>query len=81
MLAGPNRFAPTNLTVSVNTTVLWFNDTGNTHTVNSNDGSGELNSGSIGARKTFSHRFESAGTFSYVCAIHPSMTGTITVEP
>jgi plastocyanin len=28
---------------------------------------------------TFSHRFDSAGTFTYSCTIHTQMTGTVTV--
>ena len=80
MLSGPVRFAPTSLTVNVNTTVVWYNATGGTHTVTSDAGD-ELNSGNIGGGKFFSHEFESTGTFDYHCAIHPSMTGTIEIEP
>ena len=34
--------------------------------------------GSRGA--TFSQTFSTAGTFAYLCSIHPSMTGTIAVH-
>jgi len=80
MRASPLRFDPTSLTVNVNTTVVWYNATGGTHTVTSDVGS-ELDSNNIGGGKFFSHKFESAGTFAYHCALHTSMTGSITVEP
>jgi plastocyanin len=40
----------------------------------------ELNSGNIGAGGAqFPHTFANAGSFSYHCAIHASMRGTVTV--
>ncbi len=39
----------------------------------------ELDSGNIGSGGTFTHRFFSAGTFPYHCAIHPSMNGVSVV--
>jgi plastocyanin len=72
-------FGPAELFVSVGETVNWTNDEdGVGHTTTSDDGvwqSGTLNPGD-----TFEHTFEEAGTFTYFCSIHPSMTATITVE-
>jgi predicted lipoprotein with Yx(FWY)xxD motif/plastocyanin len=69
-------FAPATLTVKVGTTVTWTNTDGATHTVTADNGSfgGKLASGS-----TFKETFAKAGTFAYHCAIHSSMTGTVTV--
>ena len=36
-------------------------------------------SGTMEAGQTFGQLFEEPGTFDYFCAIHPSMTGTVTV--
>ena len=41
---------------------------------------GEWDSGTLGGGDRFSFTFTTAGSFDYVCAIHPRMTGTISVE-
>lgn len=76
-------FTPATLTVAVGTSVTWTNNGPTGHTVTANDGSFDSdtagNKSTIGAGKTFSHTFATAGTFAYHCKIHSSMTGTITV--
>ena len=47
------------------------------HRVKANDDS--FDSEDMGQGDTFEHTFDAAGTFDYICAIHPSMKGTITV--
>jgi len=37
--------------------------------------------GNVFAGDTYSHTFNSAGTYAYHCAVHASMTGTIEVAP
>ena len=41
---------------------------------------GEFDSGTLAQGDEFSETFGTAGTFAYHCTIHPSMTGTVTVE-
>jgi len=72
-------FAPASLTVKVGTTVTWTNGDGASHTVTADDGS--FDSGSVGGGATFKQTFAKAGTFAYHCAIHRSMTASITVAP
>jgi plastocyanin len=72
-------FSPATKTVALNTTVTWINKDGVSHTVTST--SGLFDSGAIADNGTFSYTFTSAGTFSYKCSIHPTMTGTIIVNP
>ena len=36
--------------------------------------------GAMGGGATFEHTFEEAGTFDYVCTVHPGMEGTVVVE-
>jgi plastocyanin len=69
-------FNPTSRTVSAGTTVTWTNKDAAAHTVT---GSG-WGSGNISQNATFAHTFATAGSYSYHCTIHPSMTGTITVQ-
>jgi plastocyanin len=70
-------FAPPDLSVAVGSTVTWTNQDSVTHTVDSADDS--FDSESLGGGATFAHTFDTAGVFAYICGIHPSMSGTITV--
>lgn len=71
-------FGPADITVPVGTTVTWTNNDGPPHTVTADDGSFE--SENLATGDTFSFTFDTPGTYTYHCAIHPSMTATITVE-
>jgi plastocyanin len=72
------KFTPGNLTVHVGDTVTWTNDGPTNHTATANDGS--FNTGTLKQGQSASHTFTKAGTFAYICAIHPFMKGTIVVE-
>ncbi|MFI6768042.1 cupredoxin family copper-binding protein [Streptomyces sp. NPDC050355] len=72
-------FSPSTLTVSKGTTVMWTNNDSAPHTVTSS-GSGSLNSPDLESGDSYTFTFNSAGTFSYYCAIHPSMHGTVIVK-
>jgi plastocyanin len=71
------EFEPADLSVAVGTTVTWVNEGPSDHTVTADDGS--FDSGTITAGSSFANTFDTAGTFTYHCTIHPEMTGTITV--
>ncbi|NOX22537.1 MAG: hypothetical protein GXP36_05495 [Actinobacteria bacterium] len=66
------------ITVKVGDTVTWTNEeNGIQHTTTADEGlwsSGSLDSGDV-----FEFTFSEPGTYTYLCTIHPSMTGTITV--
>jgi plastocyanin len=70
-------FAPTTLTVHAGSTVTWTNRDEEPHTVVADDGS--FHSPGMGSQATFSFRFPKAGTFDYVCSIHPFMHATVVV--
>ena len=72
-------FAPASVTVRVGSTVTWTNRDEEPHTVAATDGS--FHSPGMGTGATYSHAFPAAGTFDYVCSIHPSMHGTVVVTP
>lgn len=71
-------FSPQNRTVSAGTTVTWTNKEIITHSVLSNNGI--FDSGNLSTNNSFSRQFNTTGTFSYHCGLHPSMTGTIIVN-
>jgi hypothetical protein len=70
-------FAPTTSTVHVGDTITWTNQDQVAHTATASDGS--FDTGSISQGKSGSHTFTKAGTIPYICSIHPSMKGTVTV--
>ncbi len=72
------EFAPSKVTIKVGGTVTWTNDGPSAHTVTADDGS--FDSGQLQKGKTFSQTFDSTGTFSYHCSIHPSMKAQVIVE-
>ena len=70
-------FGPSPLTVSKGATVTWTNGDGFDHSIVATDLS--FHSQNIGQGATFAYTFDKPGDFTYVCGIHPQMTGTITV--
>ncbi|MBW3668981.1 MAG: cupredoxin domain-containing protein [Actinobacteria bacterium] len=70
-------FSPPVLNVTAGTTVTATNRDSAPHSWTADDGSWD--SGTLGQNASFSHRFGRSGTFSYYCAIHPSMKGTVNV--
>jgi plastocyanin len=72
------RFAPAAITVEVGSTVTWTNNDNFSHNVDLADDAGEPLAMAPG--ESVSHVFEAAGTFAYVCSLHPAdMTGTVIV--
>jgi plastocyanin len=71
-------FLPETLTVSSGTTVSWLNNSTVDHTVTSNTA---LFDEYLEPDGRFEYTFTEAGTYNYVCNLHPGMTGTIIVEP
>lgn len=72
------QFEPEELTVAAGTTVTFTNSDDFAHTATADDDSfdtGELEGGASGEIT-----FDEAGEFSYFCAIHNYMKGTVVVE-
>lgn len=65
------------LTVAAGTEVTATNEDSVPHTWTASDGT--FDSGNIGQGESFSFTFDEAGTYDFVCTIHPTMTGSITV--
>lgn len=74
-------YYPSNIEVKVGTTVTWINYSRGTHTVTFADNS-ITSSGALAQGDTFSYTFTKAGVYTYTCdycALHETMTGTVTV--
>jgi plastocyanin len=71
------QFTPATLTVEVGDTVVWTFDGSVAHTTTATGG--QWDSGTKAPGTTYAVTFTAEGTFPYLCTIHPSMTGTITV--
>jgi plastocyanin len=69
-----DAFEPTHLEVSVGDTITWTWEGRSPHNVVG----GDLES-DIQQEGTFTHTFEDAGTYDYVCTLHGGMDGTVTV--
>lgn len=72
-------FSPASITVKKGTKVTWTNKDTVAHTVTENDGQAGPSSGDLDLNASYSFTFTKTGTFQYHCAIHPGMTGTVTV--
>ena len=79
-------FSPNVLNVKAGTTVTFVNTDATGHTVTSvkpgtTDPDGLFDSGLLSAKKnTFSFKFDTPGTYEYICSIHTHMRGTIIVS-
>jgi amicyanin len=71
-------FSPANITVKKGTTVTWTNNDSVGHNVIADSGNGP-NSQILQKGQTYSFTYDTAGSFSYHCGVHPSMKGTVTV--
>jgi plastocyanin len=73
------QFEPAEVTIAVGDTVTWTHNDTPGHDVTGDD----FKSGAAGALQngdTFEHTFDTAGSFDYVCTVHPGMEGTVKVE-
>jgi plastocyanin len=72
-------FKPAEITIKAGDTVTWTNEDSVGHDVTGDDfKSGDA--GGLAQGDTFEHTFDKAGTFDYVCTVHPGMEGTVKVE-
>ena len=73
------KFDPSEVTVKAGDTVTWTNDDSVAHDVTGDS----FKSGDAGAMQggdTFEHKFDKAGTYDYVCTVHPGMKGSVLVQ-
>lgn len=74
------RFSPNTVTIHVGDSVKWVNDTTSPHTSTSDPGDPVSWEGTMMQwHDSYTVRFTVAGTYTYSCAIHPNMAGTVFV--
>ena len=71
-------FAPTPLTVPVGTTVTWVNHDDIPHSVVVP--TLKVKSHPMDSDDSFAYKFEQAGTYDYICGLHPHMHGQVVVQ-
>jgi plastocyanin len=74
-------FQPARLKVSRGTRVVWVNRDGDPHTVSTSAKrrAGGWASQALDTGNSYAHVMSRAGSFSYICTIHPFMHGTVVV--
>ena len=72
------KFTPSDVTVNAGDTVVWTNGDSASHTVESSDGT--LKSDELSKGDKYEHKFTKAGKYNYICGIHHSMAGSVTVQ-
>ena len=65
----PLKFLPADISVPVNGTIQWFNETDIQHDVSAEDGSFD-SKGLLGRGQTFEFKFTKTGDFKYFCTPH-----------
>ncbi|HEY7017340.1 MAG TPA: cupredoxin domain-containing protein [Gaiellaceae bacterium] len=71
-------FSPTSRTITTGDAIKWTNGDTKNHQVVANNGS--FASGTIGPNKSYTHTFNTAGTFNFHDALHPTLKGKIIVK-
>jgi plastocyanin len=71
-------FLAKELTVAVGSTVRWINHDDIPHSIVARNAA--FRSKALDTDDVYSFTFTSAGTFDYLCGLHPLMTGTIIVK-
>jgi amicyanin len=71
-------FQPSTITVKKGTTVKWTNKDTAQHNVVSDQESGP-NGPLLSKGQAYSFTFNKAGTYHYICELHPNMKGTVIV--
>jgi YVTN family beta-propeller protein len=71
-------FSPATITIAPGQSVTWTNDDSIPHTATADDG--KWTSGNLEQGKTYSHKFNAAGNYTYHCGIHPYMKGKVVVK-
>ncbi|MEK6704507.1 MAG: plastocyanin/azurin family copper-binding protein [Bdellovibrionota bacterium] len=77
---GAQAFGTNPLVIIKGTTVTWINGDAVSHTATSTSTPSVWDSGALAPGESFSFTFETSGTYTYVCSIHPLMTGVIEVR-
>jgi plastocyanin len=72
------KFGPATLTVTKGTSVTWSNEDDIPHSIVLN--ALGVRSKTIDTDKEFTYKFDKAGSFAYICGLHPFMKGQVVVK-
>jgi plastocyanin len=72
------KFNPPTLEVAAGDTVTFTNEDSAPHTATANDGS--FDTGRLSRGESATVTIGAAGTFDYICSVHPSMKGQIVAK-
>ena len=72
------KFDDAEITIAVGDSIVWLNQDGAPNTATAGDGS--FDTGRLGKGVSGEILFTVAGTYDYICTIHPSMKGTVVVK-
>ncbi|MDC2956832.1 plastocyanin/azurin family copper-binding protein [Streptomyces gilvifuscus] len=73
-------FGPRSLTIMAGDTVTWVNHDTAPHDVKTVSGPASFHSPMLNKGGTWSYAFTTAGTYGYICTVHPGMTAQIVVR-
>ncbi|MFI6855765.1 cupredoxin family copper-binding protein [Streptomyces sp. NPDC050416] len=73
-------FSPASLSVPAGSTVTWTNQDTAPHDVKTTSGPVQIHSPMLDKGQSWSFTFTTAGSYGYVCTVHPNMTAGITVR-
>ena len=71
------KFSPAVLSIAAGDTVTFVNQDSAPHTATAE---GTFDTGRLRQGQSGQVTFDAAGSFAYVCTVHPAMKGTITVQ-
>ena len=74
-------YTPDTMSISQGDTITWTNQDTVEHDVTVTAGPATFHSPMLGKGESWSHTFATAGSYSYICSIHPDMKATVTVRP
>jgi plastocyanin len=74
-------YSPAALSLRAGDTVTWTNEDTVGHDVSVTRGPETFRSPMLSKGQSWSHTFGTAGSYAYVCSVHPDMRGTVTVAP
>jgi len=79
-------FDPPNVTVPVGMTITWTNKDSAPHQLTTDPASGAADlsmpdSDKMSQGQSFKYTFNKPGVWKYICAVHPYMSGSVTVTP
>ncbi|MDQ0748927.1 amicyanin [Streptomyces africanus] len=73
-------FSPASLSIPAGSTVTWTNQDTAPHDVKTTSGPVSIHSPMLDKGQSWSFTFTTAGSYGYVCTVHPNMTAGITVR-